>query len=410
MRMLRLSSLTTMLAFFVPLVAHADVIFYNGKKFDDRYGEPQHFTGEKSYRDNGQVRSREQWVDGVLDGPFAHYDFDGKLDETGTNRRGKRQGLFRRYQRGKLQMEMVYADGELQGVQKDYRDGVLERVYLVVPPRGMVDTELYFNKQGQLTGLHCGKTPIGKQDAAWCGMDGKQSNVTLYSDNGKKSATAQYLWGKPHGTFQKFNVVTGAMMHEEKYDHGHRVGEQHADRSGVVLSKSDCDDKRSSCTETEMFPGGKEVQTVTVWRGGKIQKRTEQYQNGKTRETLTAQKDHFQIDRFDDEGRPVSLGTYIAAGGWSWDPYVPDGTVESFAQGVRWRLEHFVAGARQGLSQEWFDYQGHKIRDDSEYAKDDLLRQKIYVDDKLAVELEYMPDGSLKSKKVIVAPPKGLDI
>ena len=67
-----------------------------------------------------------------------------------------------------------------------------------------------------------------------------------------------------------------------------------------------------------------------------------------------------------------------------------------------------MRGAREGLSQAWWEANGHKVRGDGEYAKDKLVRQKLYVDDKLAVVLEFMPDGSLKSRTVVAAPPKGV--
>ena len=65
---------------------NVNVIYYNGKTWDDRYGAPQHFTGEKSYRDSvtGQVQSSETYVNGALDGPFKHYDLKGVLEAAGS--------------------------------------------------------------------------------------------------------------------------------------------------------------------------------------------------------------------------------------------------------------------------------------------------------------------------------------
>jgi antitoxin component YwqK of YwqJK toxin-antitoxin module len=391
-----------------------NVLYYNGVKFDDRYSKPEHFTGEMSYRDleTGKVTSREQYVNGETNGPFASYR-DGRLEESGTNRHGKRHGVFKRWNnQGMLQDEWMYVDGERLGVQKDHEDGVLKRVYLLIPGKPTADTSLTFNKKGQLTQLQCGQHSIGKQDAEWCGMNGKQSTVSLYTDDGKVSSTVQYLWGKEHGTEKSFDVSTGKVRNEKRYVRGvaQAGGERAYDKSGAMLFKSDCDDQRGSCTETEFFDGGKEVQTVTVWKKGKIDKRTERYQNGKVREEMIADKDHFVISRYDDEAKPVSKGSYISAPGWSWDEYVPDGTLELFMGGVLWRREQYKAGVRQGLSQEFWVLKGHHIREDSEYAKDEMLRQKVYIDEKLAIELEYMPDGSLKSKKQYAAPPKGVDI
>jgi len=387
---------------------NANVIYYNGKKWDDRYGAPQHFTGEMSYRDSqtGQVQSVETYANGVLDGPFKHYDLKGVLDETGNNRNGKRSGPFKRYRNGKLQDEWSYVGGELSGVQRSYRDGVLERVYYVDPATRGSDTELYFNKAGQLTNLRCGRHLIGKQDTEWCGGNGKESTVTIYSDAGKVRETQHYLWGKKSGTWKRFNVTTGATMSEEQYADGKRVGEKSNDASGNPLWKSDCDNQHKACTETELFAGGKETKVVTVYKNGKTVERTEKYQNGNVREHLVASGDHFQIDRFDDEGRPESKGTYVFASDWSWQPYLGDGTIEYYLGGELARREKLVRGSREGLTQAWWTTKDHKIREDSEYAKDQVVRQKIFVDDRLAVTLEFMPDGSLKSRTVVTAPPK----
>ena len=212
------------LAVFTSVPAWADEIWVNGKKWDDRYGKPQDLTGYLEYRDGDKVRSREQWVNGEKDGPYVHFDLfkckgECKPDEMGTYRHGKVDGIRRSYRDGVLTMENAYVAGKLTGVQKDYRDGVLSRVYLTDDHERVV-SEMSFNKKGQLTQLSCGAQPIGKQDAEWCGIGGKQSTVTLYSSEGAVSETDQYLWGKRHGTSKKFNVRTAKVMREEQYKAG----------------------------------------------------------------------------------------------------------------------------------------------------------------------------------------------
>src|SRR4051812_39308858 len=98
----------------VPLVAAAsgNLIYYNGKKFDDRYGKPEHFTGEYSMRDmdTGKPTLVESWIDGVPDGAFTKYDArTGKVEETGSHRGGKLAGTLKRYDaQGEQFLEYTY--------------------------------------------------------------------------------------------------------------------------------------------------------------------------------------------------------------------------------------------------------------------------------------------------------------
>lgn len=395
--------------------AHAsgNVKLFNGQERD--VDPPQHFTGEVSYRDmeTKKISSREQYVEGEREGPYVEYDIkSGNITDSGTYHHGKYHGVRRHYgDDGVIQHEYAYSNGELQGVQKSYRDGLVDRVYLMVPGNNLPDVDFQLNKKGQLTTLSCGKQSISKQDAEWCGMNGKQSTVSFYTDDGKVRSTEQYLWGKRHGLSQKFNVKTGAVREEEKYEHGklQKDGEKIFDKAGDLLVKTDCDDKRESCTETEFFEGGKDIKTLTVWKKGVLDQRTSKYQNGKVRESLTTEKDHKHIVRYNDEGEKQSDGLYVASSGWSWQPYVPDGTVEHWYDGTLSMRARYKEGNREGVSEFFWVKDGKKVREESTYTKDRLVKQKLFVNDKLAGELEYLPDGSLKSRKEYDLP-KGIEI
>jgi antitoxin component YwqK of YwqJK toxin-antitoxin module len=390
----------------------ADVIWVNGAKWDDRYGQPKNVTGIIEYRDGDKVRSREQYVDGEKDGPYVHFDLynckpECKPDETGTYRHGKREGITRKYRAGVLEGEYAYAGDKNAGVQKSYRDGALERLY-VVDERGQVDADLYFNPKGQLTHLKCGSKPMGKQDETWCGFDGKQSTVTLYSKDGAVSGTEQYLWGKLSGTKKQLNVKTGIVMREEQYEEGHLLqgGQKHYNREGALLSKTDCDEKRTSCTETNFFPDGQQTETTTTWKGGKIVAQKEYYQNGKVSEELAADGERFRISDYTDLGQLVSKGTYIKATQWYWRAYIPDGVVERYADdGSLAAKANYKAGVRQGSAVTYWQEKGHRFREEAEWDKDGLTSQKLFADDKLTDELEYFPDGSLKNHREVSPSP-----
>ena len=425
------------LVMLVSSLAWADRIWVNGKQWDDRYGEPKDLTGYLEYRDGNKVTSRYEMVHGEKEGPYVHFDSGGKPDEVGTYRHGKVDGVRRRYRDGVLEAEQSYVEGNLVGVQKEYRDGVLSRVYLTEVEGRRATTrvlaDMQFNKEGQLTQLRCGQKPIGKRDAEWCGLNGKQSTVTLYTAEGAASRSEQYLWGKQHGTARKFNVRTGKVMQEEQYKDGLRDGtskrfdpetgnvlreehydsgkllkdgEKHFDKEGTLLAKTDCDDKRTRCTESHFFENGGQPQSVAVWKDGKISSRKEYYQNGKVREDLSKEGDRFKIDEFSDTGQLVSKGTYIEAKDWFWRPFVPDGVVERYNDdGSLWRRESYQAGRRQGHAVTHWNEEGHKVREESEWDKDAMKSQKLYVDDALTDEFEYFPDGSLKDHREVAKSP-----
>lgn len=403
--------LLTLLA-IVSTPAFADILL-NGKPSSDR--PPEHFSGEVTYReDDKKVRTREQYVDGHREGPYVEYDVrTGKITDSGTYHNGKYQGVRRHFSDdGVIQMELSYSDsGEQVGVQKMYENGVVSRVYLMVAGNNMPDVDFQLTKKGQLSTLSCGTRSITAQDAEWCGMNGKQSTVSLYNDSGDVRATEQYLWGKRHGLSRKLDTKTGKPREEEKYEHGKllRDGEKLYTKDGDLAVKTDCDDARVSCSETTFFEGGTQVDTLTVWKKGRLEQRTSHYQNGKTREALKSEKDGYRITRFDDEGGKRSDGTYMVAPSWSWDEYVPDGTLEQFSEGQLVRRAKYKGGLREGLSEVFFVQDGKRLRIEATFAKDKLTQQKLFVDDKLAAQLDYMPDGSLKSRKEFNLP-KGIEI
>src|SRR6185312_12642730 len=124
-------------------------------------------------------------------------------------------------------------DGVHTGVQKQFEGGKLQRLY-VIDDAGKLGNEITFNAQGQLVSLGCHDRPIEERDRVWCGLNGKQSTVTLYDAEGRKSEVRQYLDGKEHGLSQRFHVRTGKLVREVRYEHGKHLddGERMYDPSG----------------------------------------------------------------------------------------------------------------------------------------------------------------------------------
>jgi antitoxin component YwqK of YwqJK toxin-antitoxin module len=384
--------------------ASGNSCFYNGKPANGPDGNPTDFTGEYTCKDmdSGKLTVREHHVRGRRDGDYAKYSGrDGALDETGRYRDDKLDGPLRRYRDGVPYLEYNYVAGKQAGVQREFKDGKPSRVYLIGPD-GRPDTQLHYNKAGQLTMLQCKTRPIGKDDAVWCGFDGKQSTVSLYDDQGRVRAIVQYLAGHEHGLWKKLNVTTGAVIEEVHYENGKRLadGQKLMDRSGAVLVKTDCDAQKT-CTETQFFEGGAARQLVTVRIGARVIKRTRYYQNGKPEQELVADGGKLRITDYRDSGAVAKKGTYVEADAeWSFAEYLPDGVIESYdGDGTLWSRATYVHGRRQGKSERFGVTDGKKLRTEAEYDKDRLVREKQFVDGALTSESEYFPDGSLKSHR-----------
>ena len=79
------------------------------------------------YYDDGSIEGERTFKDGLLDGPFKHYNENGIVDMKGTyNNYGKMEGCFKSYeQNGEIKSETTYKDGVKNGVFKVYKDGYL---------------------------------------------------------------------------------------------------------------------------------------------------------------------------------------------------------------------------------------------------------------------------------------------
>jgi antitoxin component YwqK of YwqJK toxin-antitoxin module len=388
--------------------ASGNVCFYNGQKHDDRYGKPTDFTGEYTCKDmdTGKLSLREHHVRGLRTGQYTKYDpRSGQVEETGGYRDDKLDGPLRRYRNGVIYLEYVYARGKLQGLQKHFEDGVLSRIYLI-DAQGKVDTQLHFNKKKQLTGIDCKTQPIGKDDAVWCGFNGKQSTVTLYDGQGRQRATEQYLAGREHGVFRRFNVATGALISEAHYENGKRLkdGERRFDPKGALLIKTECDGKGAVCTETQLFEDGKQARTVTVRAGNRLIKRTDFYQNGKPKQELAAAGGKYVIADYYDNGQLERKGTYVDSL-VEWNPHVLDGVLETYDRdGTLWTRANYARGRRHGRATRFRVSDNVRLREEAEYDKDNLVRQKLFMDETVIEEAEYHPDGSIKSHKTFPIP------
>ncbi len=99
----------------------------NGVKFEIDSTTP--YNGiYKSYYENGQLKTEENYKYGKLEGVAKAYDESGKPKMEINYKNGIREGVVKFYNKnGKLKTELNYKNGKIWGIYKQYSDnGQLE--------------------------------------------------------------------------------------------------------------------------------------------------------------------------------------------------------------------------------------------------------------------------------------------
>lgn len=85
-----------------------DLVFKEGKTY--QYGED--YTGVCNTYKNGNLRSTQEYVDGLDHGKWTFYFADGQIQTQGTFKKGKRIGVWEYfYENGLLSQEVHYKNG-----------------------------------------------------------------------------------------------------------------------------------------------------------------------------------------------------------------------------------------------------------------------------------------------------------
>jgi antitoxin component YwqK of YwqJK toxin-antitoxin module len=109
--------------------------------------------------------------------------------------------------------------------------------------------------------------------------------------------------------------------------------------------------------------------------------------------------DRLRITRYYDNGKVMRTGTYVEAP-LGWQPYLIEGIEESYEpDGTLESRQTYSKGVRQGPAVEFVKRDGQRYRHESDWNKDAVVRERIYLGDTLIEESEYFPDGSTKSHK-----------
>ena len=100
--------------------SNKDLVERDGIKYEVNSQTP--FTGTNvEFHENGQLKSKENFKDGELDGLSEYYYMDGQLQSKLNYIDGKLDGLWIGYfENGQLQFKRNYIDGKLDGLWIEY--------------------------------------------------------------------------------------------------------------------------------------------------------------------------------------------------------------------------------------------------------------------------------------------------
>ncbi len=388
---------------------------YNGKQLNLGIAKETNTATPKVARDftgtavcyDVRTKARSQEVEirkGKKHGWLRKFDTrTGKLAEEVFYAKGSREGLLNRYdhRNGKLKLRWSFRKDKQHGVQKEFHSetGQLKRVYWTSSPRPSGKaTNVKFNKDGSLSQLTCGPQVISTQDSAWCGRDGKSSEVVLYSLSGGKAwprEIVHYNKNVVHG--EKLTLHRdGFVLRKETYKKGTKISSESFKDGKTVHVEEYVGGKRSG-EEVAYFEGTKKRKVVVEWKKGKRVKQEDFYMNGQLSRLLeVGKKGKATINEYRDTGVPFSEGTYIFGGSRWWSRWLPDGKITYYYQDgkVRSRSE-YKAGQAEG-KRTLHDPGGWVARE--EHYADGSITRSIDYDNrgKVLCDASYHEDRSIK--------------
>ena len=82
------------------------------------------FTGSvMEYYENGQLKFRENYKNGIVDGPHEWFHKNGQLDERGNYKNGKEDGVWEKYyENGELEERDNWKEGEQDGLWEYFNE------------------------------------------------------------------------------------------------------------------------------------------------------------------------------------------------------------------------------------------------------------------------------------------------
>jgi antitoxin component YwqK of YwqJK toxin-antitoxin module/Tfp pilus assembly protein PilF len=160
-------------------------------------GSKVKLENHKLYDIDGNILSHRRYEDGKLDGQNVFYHLNGSVRSEINYIEGKEDGSSKFYDiKGNLKTEYRINEDLINGIYKEYKDGVLAHAYNY--------------KEGKLNGV-----------------------TTGYHASGKVSSEGFYQDDQPLGKFKYYNS-NGVLVNEDKYEDGELVSSSYFERDGGI--------------------------------------------------------------------------------------------------------------------------------------------------------------------------------
>lgn len=338
---------------FAAEVCDNGVNFDNGSTF-------KNFSGRVTCRDKASGKPTRELTlkDGKKHGKCLTYGYNSDTvwkEENFVNDIKEGEEKTWNFEEKYLESEAFYKNGRKVGVSRTfYKNGNIKSINWAGADRNR-DTMVRYLEDGKLSIIQCGEHSVSEEEAELCGRKGKLSDLTLYSQQGKKKETRQYLNAKASGTWTKYH-----------------------DNGQVSLTaeyRDNIPDGRSTS-----FSDNGHLETIEEYKNGFKVSKIEYYQNGnpKVKETYRREKKLIDAVQYYDNGNKHIEGTFTPKRDewwyFTWDHWCPVGTVKSY-------------------------YEEGPLESESVYEEGILVKKKKYAKDgELEKEEEYYQDGSRKIK------------
>ena len=322
-------------------------------------------------RDTGKLARERELRAGKFVGLDRFYNRDGKLErESRINEKGNRDGLAREFfPDGRLAREETYRNGSATGIARRWHaNGKLSRVVAYSnESRELANAE--FNDRGQLRELQCADRPVSVKeidDKAWCGHGASKAAVReFYSDHGVVVGRVAHLAGKrvlseslwDNGALRDQREINGSIMVERRFSNeGVKLYEMRWATAGTARSKE---------LEQEFHKSGTQVRERR-WQAGELASDKTWYLNSQLKSDYQySSRDGQRIcqaTEYRDNGKLVSSGTYLVRYDYLGQPV---GTVRSYDQEGRLRIEREHDAKGHPTREREFDESGGIMRDDA---------------------------------------------
>lgn len=172
----------------------------------------------------------------IQDKLFKNGSLQKETPYDGMPGQNRYHGWRNTYSDGQVIKEELFEHGFLTLQRLYHPDGKLKLATATLASDRSQKSRVEFDREGLLTAINCSRAIIGPKQTKWCGLDGKESTVTVYA-NGVESKKLTFVDGHlkiyEHVDEQKIAAsepkreLTGfERIQTENYSDGHKKSEQ----------------------------------------------------------------------------------------------------------------------------------------------------------------------------------------